>query len=237
MRRLTDLTINTLRTIGAETSARPSQAARTEMRHEKLKDKFLRGDQGTSLAAQREEIAKQKAAAQISQNPAINTGVKDMVVIKHVDLKALMPLENVYGGGPEKPISLIPDSEIAKQDGTFKYCVTKHNEMGNLDVLMAKNISGAHVGMMKIAKERNCDVVMAGHVTFHAREGGNSEVYALTNTSGHLQPEGTYEQQQIAEQAFNSKGMDAQGRYVPRRWDEKLGKYVGKSIGDKSQDG
>lgn len=158
----------------------------------------------------------------------INTEVKDIVVSKQVDMAALKPLENVYGGGPEGAVSPIPDSEIATKDGTFKYCVTKHKETHELDVLMAEDNSAAHVGLLEIAGKKNSDVVMAGHVTLHGKEGGVSEVYSITNTSGHLQPEGTYEQQQVAEHAFNSKGLDAQGRYTQKKWDEGLGKYVGK---------
>lgn len=165
----------------------------------------------------------------------INTEVKDLAVCNKVNPNALVPLENVYGGGPKEPVELIPDSEIMKLDGTFKYCVTKHRETNDLDVLLTPDVSAAHVGMKKIAEEKNCDVVMAGHVTLHAEEGKHTELYSFTSTSGHLQPEGNYDQLKAARIAFENKGLDARGRYMPRMWDENLERYRGKPIDSTNQ--
>lgn len=153
-----------------------------------VKDKFLHADSDNSLA---------------------------MVVNKRVDFTALKPLENVWGGGPKKPVSPIGNRKLKKLDGTFKYCVTSPRPARDrIDLLVTDNISAAHVGMLKIANDKNHDVVMAGHVTLQARKGKKSEVYSITGTSGHLQPECTYEQQQVAELAFIEQGLESsQGKF------------------------
>lgn len=160
----------------------------------------------------------------------INTEVKDLAVCNKVNSNALAPLENVYGGGSKEPVSLIPDSEIMKLDGTFKYCVTKHRETNELDLLLTHDVSAAHVGMKEIAEKRNCDVVMAGHAKLHAEDDEHLELYSFTNTSGHLQPEGNYDQLRAAVIAFDKKGLNARGRYVPKMWDENLERYRGKPV-------
>lgn len=161
-----------------------------------------------------------------------NTTVKDLVVVKDVDLKALVPLKNVYGGEPEEPVSPIPVEIAAQKGGTFKYITTKHKDSNELGLLLASNISAAHAALLKIAEKSGKYAVMAGHVTIHEPEKGkNSRLCHYTNTSGHLQPKGTYEQQQVTETAFASKGLDAQGKYRPKQWHPVLGRYIGQTIG------
>jgi hypothetical protein len=161
---------------------------------------------------------------------SLGENARALVLVKDVELDALEPLTNVYGGDPSEFVSLISKYDIKTMEGEFKYCILKFRETGELDLLIAENSSGAHVGLEKIAEKLGYDVVMGGHIRLSKREGRESEVMEITNTSGHLQPKGTYAQQQVAEKVFMEIGLDAQGVYKGKKWDEKLGKYVGAQV-------
>ncbi len=128
-------------------------------------------------------------------------------------------------------VPIITNEQLLTLNGKFKYCVTQNPETKELGILVAEDVSAAHTAMLKIAQERGLNIVMAGHICLHAHANKVSEVLEITNTSGHLQPEGTNDQQIIAEQAFVQEGLPtAQGAYKHRRWNEKLGRYVGQPI-------
>lgn len=139
-------------------------------------------------------------------------------------------LKNVYDEHIAK-VELIPMERLKASSGVFKYCVAQHPETRALSVLVTDNISAAHTGMQQIAEGQGLYIVMAGHIHLNARKYRESEVLMITNTSGHLQPEGTNDQQIIAEQAFIQAGLpSAQGAYKHRQWDEKRQRYMGAPI-------
>lgn len=139
-------------------------------------------------------------------------------------------LRNIYDTHTaDAPI--IPNEKLLTLNGKFKYCVTQNPETKELGVLVAEDVSAAHTAMLKIAQERGLNVVMAGHIRLHARSEKESEVLEITNTSGHLQPEGTNDQQILAEQAFVKTGLPtAQGAYKHYGWDEKRARYIRQPI-------
>lgn len=159
---------------------------------------------------------------------AINSQEKSLVLSKVRESASYM--ENKYHE-KAKDIKIIENEKLLNERGKFKYCVMENKNTEERKLYVAENTNAAHPGIAMQGKKEGFEgVVSAGHVSLAGKEGQTSEVLAITNTSGHFQPEGTYPQQVIAEKAFTDIGLDGQGKYQVKVWSEKHRKYLGKQF-------
>ncbi|MES2770366.1 MAG: hypothetical protein V4623_00015 [Pseudomonadota bacterium] len=200
----------------------PSISAASHINHLGAKVSIVIHHDGLTLNAMRQ---------QFPPNKSFNVSGHNSMIIPPF-LPVSPPLRNVYGGAA-CPVTLIPREELLYMSGAFKYCVTQNPRTQALGTLVTENVSGAHTGLLAIAEKMGLDVVMAGHIHLisGAKEGDVSEVKAITNTSGHLQPEGTPEQHALVERAFKATGLhNVQGTAGNQRWCPSLERYVPEAI-------